>query len=349
MKNNKILLLHSWLGLISGLFILFMGVTGSILVFHKEIDYQSEKKYLFVNNEGKINIDKAITTVQNKYKNWDTRITSFNTKNEAIIFDLRKDNNTKRKKLFIHPTNGKIIKDIDANTHFTRWVLKLHYSLHSKTIGKIIILIIGVLFFLSLITGLIIYRKSIVKVLFFKVKLKRKNRRSFLSSIHRIIGVWSLLLNFLLVITGILMSYSIAVNAFKNPKEISHSTINISIDQTLKNINANHPTFYPEYIKLPTQENLPITISGNFNNDFFLWSKYYNRIIIDNKKGKEIAIIKNRNSSISNKFNSMIHNLHFGNYGGILIKILYCFIGLSAPALSITGFCIWYYRKNHKK
>lgn len=348
MKNKKILQIHSWLGLISGLFILIMGVTGSILVFHKEIDYQIEKEYLFVNINDEINIDKAIITVQNKYKNWDTRITSFNAKNEAIVFDLRKDNNTKRKKLFIHPTNGKIIKDIDANTHFTRWLLKLHYSLHLETVGKIIILIIGFLFFLSLITGLILYRKSIVKVLSFKVKLKRKNRRSFFSSIHRIVGVWSLLLNFLLVITGILMSYSVTVNAFKKPKEISHSIINISINQTLKNIKENHPTFYPEYIKLPTQENLPITIYGNFNDDFFLWSKYYNRIKIDNKKGGEITIIKNRDSSISNKFNSMIHNLHFGNYGGILVKILYSFIGISAPALSITGFCIWYYRKKPK-
>ena len=168
MKNKKILLLHSWFGLISGLFIFFMGVTGSILVFHKEIDYQIEEEYLFVNNDNEINIDKAIITVQNKYKNWDTRITSFNTKNEAIVFDLRKDNNTKRRKLFIHPTNGKIIKNIDANTHFTRWLLKLHYSLHSETIGKIIILIIGILFFLSLITGFILYKKSIVKVLFLR-------------------------------------------------------------------------------------------------------------------------------------------------------------------------------------
>ena len=94
------------------------------------------------------------------------------------------------------------------------------------------------------------------------------------------------------------MSYSISVNAFIKPKDISPSIINISINKTLKNIKKNYPTFYPEYIKLPTQKNLPITFSGNFNDDFFLWSKYYNRIKIDHKSGSEIAVIKNRNSPI---------------------------------------------------
>ncbi|MGO3164539.1 MAG: PepSY domain-containing protein, partial [Sphingobacteriaceae bacterium] len=40
--------------------------------------------------------------------------------------------------------------------------------------------------------------------------------------------------------------------------------------------------------------------------------------------------------------------LHFGNFGGIGLKILYAFLGLTSGFLSISGFVVFLYRKNKK-
>ncbi|UNY97315.1 PepSY domain-containing protein [Zhouia spongiae] len=347
MKNKKLLKWHSWLGLISGLFILMMGITGSILVFHKEIDTAIERDFLFVENpSAEINIDAALRNILQEYPEWDTRITSFNKIDEAIVFDLRKDNNTKRLKVFAHPGNGTILKTINANTHFTRWLLKLHYSLHAGTPGKIIIFIIGILFIGSLITGTILYRKQLINVLCFRVRFKKKNRRSIYSSIHRIVGVWALVLNFVLAITGTIISYTIATNAFKTPKDINTPNhIPVSIDRTLQQLKTSHADFYPSYIRVPTSFDAPMKFYGVFKDDAVIWSKYYNNIRIDRISGKVNSVTKIKDQSLLYKLNSMLHPLHFGDYGGLLSKLLYCLIGFSGPTLSITGFLLFKRRK----
>ncbi|MOA35753.1 hypothetical protein D3C78_1572280 [compost metagenome] len=49
--------------------------------------------------------------------------------------------------------------------------------------------------------------------------------------------------------------------------------------------------------------------------------------------------------STGDKFNEILKPLHFGEYGGLPIKLLYCFAGLSIPLLSITGFLLWVLKK----
>ena len=38
MKNKTIFKYHSWLGLITGLYLIIMGISGAILIFHDSID-----------------------------------------------------------------------------------------------------------------------------------------------------------------------------------------------------------------------------------------------------------------------------------------------------------------------
>ena len=46
---------------------------------------------------------------------------------------------------------------------------------------------------------------------------------------------------------------------------------------------------------------------------------------------------------------SFTYPLHFGNWGGILIKMMYSFFGIAPALLSITGFIIWRQRQKHKQ
>lgn len=349
MKNKGLLAWHSWFGLISGLFILFMGLTGSILVFNKEIDTALEKDFIQVKKSGEVSLDKALRTVQETYPDWDTRIVSFGKPEEAIIFDLRRNNNNDRQKIFVHPSTGVIIKSWNANTHFTRWLLKLHYSLHAGTVGKTIILLVGILFFLSLVTGLWLFKENIWKVITFKIKIKHKNKRAFWSSVHRVVGTWALLFNLLLVITGIVLSYAIFTATFNTPRSIATPMITISVDSSLKVLKQELPDFNPSYIRIPTSPQGPITYFGKFNNDFVLWSKYYNSVQWPTKGEAHLKVKKVAQEGISYKLASIVQPLHFGEYGGILLKVLYCLVGLSAPTLTITGFLIWYFRKKKKK
>lgn len=56
-------------------------------------------------------------------------------------------------------------------------------------------------------------------VLFFKEKFNVRTRRGFMSSIHCILGSWLLLINLILAITGVVLSYQVSKYNFSGSGE----------------------------------------------------------------------------------------------------------------------------------
>lgn len=342
MKNKTLLKYHSYFGIIAGTFLIVLGITGSILIFTPDIDHLLFSKYEVETNTTDLQLDKATAAVQEKFPDWSTRIVKFE-KGKTILFNLRRPE--ARKYVFVNPSSGNIIKVINANTHFTKWILKLHYSLHSGIIGRFLVLFAGIVFFLSLLTGIILYRKMILKTLLFQIKIKNNNKKTYYSTLHRYVGVWALILNLVIVFTGIFLAYKVVNSGLKDSVEPSPPTIKISLEASLLKIEKEYPNFKATYIRLPSSEKGNIIFSGTFKNDAFYLSKYYNKFSINYKTGAVVNIDKINDADFITKFNSSILPIHFGQYGGWASKVLYCIVGLSGPFLSISGYFIWLKRK----
>jgi len=341
--NNRILLkYHSYSGLISGLFLLVIGITGAVLAFSEEIDEAVFQEYSVKAPGEKLALDKAIKNVQAEFPQWETRIVHFD-KGQSILFNLRLPD--ARRFVFVHPETGQIIANINANTTITKWLLKLHYSFFAGVFGRILVFVVGILVLLSLLTGIVLYRKVIIKTLLFKVKIKQRRSRNFYSALHRYIGVWALMLNLVLVITGIFLAYKVAKSGLQTPEPPRPPNLAISVEQSLMQIKTQYPEFMPTYIRLPKNESSAITVNGVFHSDPFYLSQYYNKFLIDANTGIIISVSRISDAPFVTRLDSMISPLHFGQYGGFPIKLLYCIIGLSGPFLSVTGFIIWKKKK----
>lgn len=325
---------------------MLMGISGAILVFQHDIEDYQWKEYLHVENYRGLNIDRGISTIQKEYPEWDTRLIHFE-ENEALVFNLRRPQ--ERLFIFVHPTSGEIIKEIDELTTFTRWLLKFHYSFQAGAVGRILVLIIGVVFLFSLLTGIYLYRKNLIKTLSFQTPVLRKSRRTFYSSLHRIIGTWALLLNLVLVVTGIFLAWTVAAAGLSSPATPQTPLISAPVDELLENIRNEYPDFKAMYVRLPLTSEGFITVYGLFKDDPFYYSEFYNKITADHQSGEIKGVTRVQEASLQTKFSSTLLPLHFGQYGGIWTKILYCLTGLSGPFLSITGFLIWTQGKRVKK
>ncbi|TBW27090.1 PepSY domain-containing protein [Gramella sp. KN1008] len=345
MNNRKLLKYHSWFGLIAGLFFILMGISGSILIFHDELDKKifSEFQNEAFTEEPKLDISTKL--VQKKYPGWDTRIKEWD--NGQIIYDVR--HGQKRRYVFTDPETGMILKDLNANSHFTAWLLKLHYSLHSGITGRISILVAGIVFLLSLITGTILYRKSIFKTLTFQVKIRATNKRNFYSGLHRYVGSWALIFNMVIVLTGIILAYSVAKAGLNPRKEYNGPLIDTSIEAALNGIEKEIPQFQPTYIRLPLEKGAGIIVYGDFKTDFFLFSEFYNQVKIDETKGNILSINRIASADFLTRLNSVVMPLHYAEFGGLPVKILYALVGLTGPFLSITGFILWWRRPKRSK
>jgi len=340
MNTKKIYQVHKWSGFIAGLFILVLGITGSVLSFHQELEGLEYQKYKIVNNTQTVNIDKALKAINQEFLGWDIRLQKFSTDSrQTLIFQLRRP--SERLILFVHPSSGAIMKVADQRDSNVFWILKLHYSLHSGLVGEVIVFIAGLLFILSLATGLIIYRKALFKVLTFQTRFLKKRKRSIASSLHRYVGVWALLLNLVMALTGMVISYEIIKSGLQNQpaSQIMNVDIPVSIDSVILALKESHPNFNPSYIRFPVKPETPIVLAGTVKHDAYFYSKYYNTVNVDIATGV-IDDLK-----INKSLSSLVRGIHFIDYGNILVKLLFCLVGISPPLLAVTGFLLWRWKK----
>ncbi|WP_324721734.1 PepSY-associated TM helix domain-containing protein [Salinimicrobium sp. HB62] len=346
MKNRKILKYHSYAGLIAGLFLILMGVSGAILVFQHDIEDFQWQEYTEVEDYKGLNIDLGVSTIQEKYPHWDTRLMHFE-ENEALIFNLRKP--TERLFVFVHPSTGEIIKEINELTTFTRWLLKFHYSFQVGPAGRILVFIIGVLFLFSLLTGIYLYRKSIIKTFTFRTPVLHKSKRTFYSSLHRIVGTWALLFNLVLVVTGVFLSWTVAAAGLNPPAAPKTPVVKAPVKNLLEEIRHEYPEFSPTYVRLPLNPEGHLIVYGLFDDDPFYYSEFYNKISANFNSGEITGVTRIQEADLQTKLSSTLIPLHFGQYGGIWTKLLYCITGLTGPFLSVTGFLVWKRGKPVKK
>jgi len=343
---------HHWCGLLVGLFLLMMSITGSVLVFSDELEMLEERHIPAIQPaEGTPSFDASFQSVQKKYPGWEIRLYHLPKAHETLIYELRQKENAK--KVFVHPVLGQIIStDESANQSIQRRLLLLHYTWFAGTTGKIVVFTTGILFLITLITGLIVYRKSLIKVFRFRVRFNRKTRRSFYSSLHRIIGVWSLIFNLLIVASGLWLSGQIVLNALKAPAIAAVRNKEVppikSIDAVVKKLDKAYPDFEIHLIRIRPGTNT-VQVSGRLINDPAAYGKYYSVFAVN---GNTFEIEKSsfmKDMPAGERLKKMAGPLHFGNYGGLPLKIVYCLLGFTPAFLSISGFILWRKRRSVRK
>jgi len=257
--------------------------------------------------------------------------------------------------MYVHPTNGKILRDLHGNDTYSYWLLNFHYKLHAGVPGALILFFAGLCFLGSLITGFWFYRKSIWRVLTFKIRPRFRDLKSGSSELHRSVGVWALLMNLLMVLTGVFLSLIVVgtnISHLAKGKEDpvpDPPSVAISVDTLLDKSKNELGGFTPTYIEMPPNAGDPITIFGRMDTDWPIHYEFSNHLEYDPQTGTEIERFLIREKHWSYNILSIAYPLHFGNWGGIPIKILYCLAGLAPPILSITGFVIWQQRQNERK
>lgn len=205
---------------------------------------------------------------------------------------------------------------------------------------------------MSIITGSIVYRKYLLKVILFKVPLKLKNWRQGSFQLHRIIGVWSLVFNLIIAVSGCYMLYHILTTALTTSKEVKGMKkpveLNVSLDELLTVANTKLAGFVPYSITVPSDSVAPITITGGVTDPNPLSSAYSSYITFNQHSGQVVKVFNISQQRFSAQLDKAMYPLHFGNYGGIFVKIVYSILGLTPSLLAITGFLLWW-RKERKK
>jgi len=349
--------IHGWVGLAAGIFFLLYGLSGSLLVFRHELDrYFNPELHNLVPAEKKVPADEIYRMILRTHPNL----------KKLVLHDFPRDRYDsyefmlyKRQQsltdnylyfVFVNPYTGKILREggyQEIAPSFLRWIYTFHYSLQLGIPGMFLTAIIGLVMLLSLITGVVVYRKHFWQAVRFRAGLNFKSWRTGLSSLHRIIGVWALLFNIILFFTGFWMLREYFMpSMWILPKQQANYEVPVSIDRLVSLACKSIPGFQPIAVNIPTVKGVDILIKGKMpqTSNLLLQGKA-SSIAFDSGTGtiKHYTIIDEQ--GLEERFEYMAYQLHVGAFGGDVLKWVYVVFGLTPGFLSISGALLWLKRK----
>lgn len=354
MKKKFIFYIHSTAGLLSGLFILLMSLSGAALMFSENIDRFQQPEFA-VKDYNNLTIDSAYNNLRQRFPYAQINSCAIPPDKESVfIFSVNDPSYKDGKKsmqMFMHPQTGGYLGtrggSEDMKNNFMSWLSKFHNSFHLGKKGEWLLGFFALIFLVSIITGFILFRKNILGVLLFR-------KTAYKGNFHQVIGTWALVFNLMIAVTGFWMQRYVFKKEFYQsydytPVLKASPLFPFNYDSAFSQIKKAYPDFTPAVIYFAQNNSSNTALYGGRASNAYIHSKKFADVImLDSAGGIAKTRMINENTA-SDKYDIINSQLHMGKYGGLGIKIIYFVFGLTGALLSITGFFLWVRRRRSAK
>ena len=370
--------IHKWLGLITGLIVLIVSLTGCLTVFSDELKacFYHDRYYITPATHAEMIGFSRLKNIAQESLGPGVKISRaeiYPHQNRSWVF---RASLTDKKaigywnqykyyfRVYVNPYNGKVIHVENTKKEFFQVMLNLHMNLLlGDALGTTLTGISVLCFFILLISGFIIWfprkwrMRAFKRGLIFKsgVGLKRLN-----FDLHNILGFYIFIPAMLITVTGLVFAFPWAdttvqflANGAKTVKkrEIPKSTANeiypvTATDAVVAGLLKQYPQADVFSIRFREKDTDPLDVQVRLaENRTHLFEWYY----FDRNTGKLLMRYNDRNVNSGEKFRSMNYDLHTGAFAGIPTKIFAFIVSLICAAMPITGFIMWYNKLKPKK
>ena len=346
LSDKTVYSLHRLSGLVGGLFILIITITGSILVVDRQLDSLLNPNQAHIEPSGqRQSYDRLLATVQQHYPN--AQFKSLNLWDDAKKEPVQLDVAVQGQQMLVtvNPFSGALINNRNADVTLVWRARELHEHLLLGAFGGYIMGLAGICLLLSVLTGTWYYRWSLFSV--FRVGVRwKKPARIVYADIHKWLGVVALLFMLLMSSTGIFFHWEQIERQFGDgkPKQTRIETVlsaAISIDNALANAIKILPDFRPLLIDFPKPNDSTFVIRGNFPGSIRLLGTYNVVATMDARTGQYISGFDARDAGLEYMAEHIFEELHFGRYGGWVSQVLYILLALATAIVTITGLILW--------
>jgi uncharacterized iron-regulated membrane protein len=238
---------------------------------------------------------------------------------------------------------------------WSEFLLQLHYTLNLPgLVGMTIVGICGVMILTLSLSGVIAHPRIFRDA--FRLRA-RDNHGVGLADWHNRLGAWTLPFSVAIALTGSMIGLGViganglAAAFYKNDVEAAYAPIFgeeaepdtrpaplANVAAPLAWIAQNHPELRPAYIILhdPGTRGQHVQLIAEHSRrliygetyQFGADGRYHGKVgLSDGHLGQQLA--------------ASTYNLHFGNYGGLPVKIAYVLFGLALTVVAATGTSIW--------
>ncbi|MET0252028.1 MAG: PepSY-associated TM helix domain-containing protein [Novosphingobium sp.] len=354
-------LIHKWTSLVCTAFLLMLCLTGLPLIFHDEIDAATEQAPRFgmpgVGSSGEAPglqpldaiLARALAARPGEvpaFMAFDNHQPSM-TVTTAPAADAPADRMTIQ--LFDRST-GRPLGKPEADDGVMHFLFQLHLDMFLGLPGMLFLGAMGLLFVIALVSGVVLYAPFMRKLGFGTLRTSRSTRLKWLDY-HNLVGVVALAWMAVVGLTGVINTLATPIMKLWQMGELAEMTRAYagreavpparfaSLDRAMAAAREALPGNNPQFIAFPggsfsSKHHFAVFFQG----DTPLTERLFTVTLIDAETG---ALTATAPMPWYNKALSLSQPLHFGDYGGLPLKLLWAALDVFAILVLGSGLYLW--------
>jgi len=360
--------LHLWPGLIAGLPVFIIAITGCMYAFQEEIQEMTQP-YRQVENIGtKLKLPSELKKIaENELQGKVLHGISYKAPDKAAVAFFYNYNPTYYYLVYLDPYTGEVLMVKDMEKDFFRWVINGHYYLWLPPhIGKPLVAWSTLIFALVVLSGIIIWIPKSKKAFKNRIRVRWKKKHGFKRinfDIHVVMGFYATIFALIFAVTGLVWGFQWFAQSYYKLAGGEKSLQYTEVNPIFKSNSQSAPVTQPiDKVFLFMQENYPdaysIEVHPHHNDSNLLMS---NAQLIKGKRWKtdyryfdpqtlEEVKLDNiygriEDAGFADKLMRMNYDIHTGAILGLPGKIFAFLMSLLIASMPVTGVIIWWKKR----
>ncbi len=331
---------HSWIGVCFGLMVFVLGISGALAVFKDELHVWA--MLALSEPQATAPIDTALARLT-QAAGGPEAVRRLELPAAGYGYALRTvDGHRLRLDAVATPRP-------EGNTHgLGDFLVNYHTRLFMGHAGRWLIGGIGIAFLASVLTGLLIHRR-IVRELF--VQRWGHSPRLTQSDTHKTLGTWGLPFHLVMAITGAWLGLYSLLMAGSGPVSPVPTDVarppdgEIRVSWLIAETRRRIAGFEPVFVDFRAMDTATGRISVRGNLPGRLVRRHEAGATFEAATGRLLSVDDPARMSAIRRLDLAAAPLHFGDFGGILLRWLYVILGVTGALLALTGTLMWDMRR----
>lgn len=345
-------------------FILLLCITGLPLIFHHEIEHLTGAEIeapVMPADTKHASLDKVLQVANERYPERIVQYASHSDGNTDIWYVTLTPSPASTadyKSIAVDARTAEILGEPNESQGFMYVIFKLHVDLFAGLPGKLFLGFMGLLLLVSIFSGLVLYAPFMRKIKFGEVRRLRSSRLKWLD-LHNLLGITTLMWILVVGATGVINTWTdllykywqfdevgVLIEPYKG-LPIVQANERGSLQQAMEAALTQVPGTYVRFIAFPGT-----AFSSPHHNTFFLrgneplTSRLYYPVLVDAKTSDVTAA-----PQLPWYLTTLLISqpLHFGDYGGMPMKIIWALMDIATIIVLGSGLYLWIRRRGQPK
>lgn len=352
---------HKWSSLVCTAFMLLLCLTGLPLIFSHEISHLLGNEVEAPDLPADTKLANMDTVLNNAKALYPSRVVQFvfrdidEHKSWTVSLGKTPTSEDDTKFIKLDSRTAKVLDEPKFNEGFMYVMFKLHVDLFAGFPGMLFLGSMGVLLIVALVSGVVLYAPFMRRLAFGEIRKDRAPKLKRLDT-HNFLGVVTLVWVLVVGLTGVINAWSDLVVKYWQFDQMSSMiapykglpppTHFASLQASVDAAQAREPDKNLGFIAFPgTAFSSPHHYGMFMRGDSPITSRLFKPVLIDAETAK---ITDSRELPWYLTTLLISQPLHFGDYGGLTLKIIWLILDLITIVVLWTGLMLWWKkRKQH--